>query len=143
MLFNREITKDLPRAKKFFEDILSYTMGAYCLDKIIKEETNSINIVDVREYDDYIESHIPYAVHIPFKDAQNHIDMLEKDKITLVYTYNDNCPRAYKVALDLIEKHYPVEVLRGGFAKWQKLNFDTIKLDSETHIQTEDCCCDD
>lgn len=143
MFQHGDITKDLQRAKKFFEDISAFTIGAYCLDKIIKEKTNSINIVDVRDYDDYIEGHIPYAVHIPFETLEEHVEMLEKDKITVVYTYNDNCPRACKTALELVEKHYPSEILRGGFSVWKKLGFDTVKLDAETHIPTDECCCDD
>ncbi len=137
MFSHENITKDLSRAKKFFEDIISYTVGPYTLDEIIANRVNTINIVDVREYNDYIEGHIPYAVHIPYKEAKDHVEMLDKSKVTIVYTYSDSCPRAYKTALDLIEKHYPAVILRGGMKEWKKFDFDLVKTDSENYNQTD------
>ncbi len=128
---NYEITKDLNRAKKFFEDIISFTIGPYSLDEMIAGRIDNINIVDVREYDNYIKGHIPYAVHIPYKEIKEHVNMLDKDKITIVYTYSDSCPRAYNSALAFIEQHYPAVVLRGGFKAWKKFDFDIIKNDSD------------
>ncbi len=134
---NDEITKDLTRAKKFFEDIISFTIGPYSLDEMIAHRIENINIVDVREYDNYIDGHIPYAVHIPYKEIKEHIDMLDKDKITIVYTYSDTCPRAYNTALALIEHHYPAVVLRGGFKAWKKFDFDIVKNDSNSRADTD------
>ena len=131
MFSHENITKDLSRAKKFFEDIISFTVGPYTLDEIIANRVNTINIVDVREYNDYIEGHIPYAVHIPYKEAKDHVEILDKSKVTVVYTYSDSCPSAYKTALDLIEKHYPAVILRGGMKEWKKFDFDIVKTDSD------------
>ena len=136
MFFHEDITKDLSRAKKFFEDIISYTIGPFSLDEMITHRINTLNIVDVRDYNNYIEGHIPYAVHIPYKEAKEHLDMLDKDKITIVYTYSDSCPRAYKTALELIEKHYPAVVLRGGFKEWKKFEFDIIKSDTTDYKES-------
>ena len=130
MFFHDDLSKDLNRAKRFFEDILAYTIGPYSLDEIITHKINSINIVDVREYEDYIDGHIPFAVHIPFKHVGEDLKMLNKEKITVVYTYTDSCPRAYKTALKLVENHYPAIVLRGGFKQWKKFDFDIIKNDT-------------
>ncbi len=136
MFFHEDVTKDLSRAKKFFEDIISYTIGPFSLDEMITHRINTLNIVDVRDYNNYIEGHIPYAVHIPYKEAKEHLDMLDKDKITIVYTYSDSCPRAYKTALELIEKHYPAVVLRGGFKEWKKFEFDIIKSDTTDYKES-------
>ncbi len=136
MFFHEDVTKDLSRAKKFFEDIISYTIGPFSLDEMITHRINSLNIVDVRDYNNYIEGHIPYAIHIPYKEAKEHLDMLDKDKITIVYTYSDSCPRAYKTALELIEKHYPAVVLRGGFKEWKKFEFDIIKSDTTDYKES-------
>lgn len=133
MFGHSDITKDLSRAKKYFEDIVSYTVGPFTLDDIISHRIDSINIVDVREYEDYIEGHIPYAVHIPYKETKDYIDMLNKEKVTVVYTYSDSCPRAYNTALALIDKHYPAVILRGGFKEWKKFDFDIIKIDSSDY----------
>ncbi|MCD7740565.1 MAG: hypothetical protein LUH11_04370 [Candidatus Gastranaerophilales bacterium] len=135
MFSHGEITKDLSRGKKFFEDIVSYTVGPFTLDEIISNRTNSINIVDVREYNDYINGHIPYAEHLPYNENEN-FDILDKNKVTVVYTYSDSCPRAYNSALKLIEKHYPAVILRGGFKEWKKFDFDIIKNDSQDYNES-------
>ncbi len=135
MFSHGEITKDLSRGKKFFEDIISFTVGPFSLDEIISNRTNTVNIADVREYKDYINGHIPYAQHIPYKEEEN-FDILDKDKVTVVYTYSDSCPRAYNTALKLIEKHYPAVILRGGFKEWKKFDFDIIKNDSDDYNES-------
>ena len=49
MFFHDDLTKDLNRAKRFFEDILAYTIGPFSLEDIIENNINTINILDVRE----------------------------------------------------------------------------------------------
>lgn len=137
MFSHDDITKDLSRAKKFFEDIISYTVGPYTLDEILENRTNSINLADVRKYSDYLDGHIPFAVHIPYKDKEANFDILDKSKVTVVYTYTDSCPRAYKTALKLIENHYPAVILRGGFKEWKKFDFDIIKSDSTDYDESD------
>lgn len=129
MFFHNDISKDFSRAKKFFENILAFTIGTYSLRNLIKDNISDIIIVDVREYEDYIKGHIPFAIHIPYEHILEHINMLEKDKMIIVYSYNDSCPRAYKTALQLADQHYHVVTLRGGFCKWNKHNFDVVKTD--------------
>ena len=138
MFEHKKITEDLSRAKKFFEDIVSYTIGPFSLDEAISKRIDTINIVDVREYEDYIEGHIPYAVHIPYKEAEEHIKMLNKEHTTIVYSYSDSCPRAYKTALSLIEKHFPTATLRGGFKEWKKFELDIIKNDSSDYKESNE-----
>ena len=135
MFFHSDITKDLSRGKKFFEDIISFTIGPYTLDDIIANRVNTINIADVREYNDYLDGHIPYAVHLPYKDEK--FDILDKDKVTVIYSYSDSCPRAYNKALKLIEKQYPAVVLRGSFKEWKNFDFDIIKTDSQNYDETK------
>lgn len=137
MFFHDDITKDLSRAKKYFEDIISYTVGPYSLDEMLANRPNTINVLDVRDYKDYINGHIPYAVHIPKKEIKDNLEILTKDKVTVVYTYSDSCPRAYKSALALIENHYPAVVLRGGFKEWKKFDFDIIKTDSDDYNEAD------
>ncbi len=137
MFSHSDITKDLSRAKKFFEDIVSFTIGPFSLNEMIKHRINSLNIIDVREYNDYIEGHIPYSIHIPYKEVKEHVDMLDKEKVTIIYTYSDSCPRAYNSALDLIEKHFPSVVLRGGFKHWKKFDFDIVKNNSDDYKESD------
>ena len=134
MFSENKITKDLSRAKKYFEDIISFTVGPYSLDEMIKHRIKTLNIVDVRDYDDYSNGHIPYSIHIPVKEIEKNTEMINKDNVTIVYTYSDSCPRAYKTALKLIEEHCPAVVLRGGFKEWKKFDFDIIKSDSTSDV---------
>lgn len=133
MFSHEKIINDHSRARKFFEDIVSYTVGPFTLDDIIENKTNSINIIDVREYNDYLDGHIPYAMHMPYKELEDNLEILDKDKITVVYTYSDSCPRAYKTALELSDKHYSSVVLRGGFREWKKFDLDVIKSNSSDY----------
>lgn len=135
MFSHNDITKDLSRAKKFFEDIVSFTVGPFSLDDIIHNRVNSINLIDVRDYNNYIDGHIPYAIHIPYKDEN--FDVIDKSKVTIVYSYSDSCPRAYNTALKLIEKHFPAVVLRGGFKEWKKFDFDIVKTDSDDYDEAD------
>ena len=131
MFTNEKITKDLSRAKKFFENIIAYTVGVFTLEDMIKNSLESINIIDVRDYNNYIEGHIPYAMHIPMSDIEEHCNMLDKSKVTIIYTHNDSCAKAYKAALVLLDKNYPCVVLRGGFEEWKHHELDIIKNSSE------------
>ena len=133
MFSHNEITKDLSRAKKFFENIVSYTIGPYTLSDMLEQKKDCINVIDVREYNDYLDGHIPYSIHIPYKKLKENLEMLDKDKVTIIYTYNDSCPRAYNTALELIEHHYPVVTLRGGFKMWKKSDLDVTKTDSQDY----------
>ena len=133
MFPHKDITDDLSRAKKFFENIVSYTIGPFSVDKVISKKIDTINIVDVREYEDYIDGHIPFAIHIPYKKIEEHIKMLNQERTTIVYSYSDSCPRAYKTALALVEKHFSAMILRGGYREWKKFDLDIIKNDSNDY----------
>lgn len=137
MFLHKDITEDLSRAKNFFENIVAYTIGPFSLEEAISKRIDEINIVDVREYEDYIEGHIPYAIHIPYKEAEEHIKMLNKERTTIVYSYSDSCPRAYKTAISLVEKHFPTITLRGGFKEWKKFDLDIIKNDSYDYKEAD------
>ena len=126
MFAHEKITKDLSRAKRFFENIVSFTVGSFTLEDMIKHRLDSINIVDVRDYDDYIKGHLPYAIHFPTKEIDEHLDMIEKSKVNILYTYSDSCSKAYNVALLLLENDFPCVVLRGGFKEWKKHDLDII-----------------
>ena len=109
------LTFDFQKAKEFFLEEISFIASIYELKKLIENEIESINIVDVRKYDDYIDGHIPYAIHIPYESLEEHLVMLEKHKVNIVYCYDYNCKLAHKAAYKIAENSYPVKVLNGGF----------------------------
>ena len=75
---------DPAKAKKFFEDKVTFTTGPIELQHMI-EEGEEINIVDVRAAEDYEEGHIPGAVNLP-QEKWGTFEGLEKDKTNIVYT---------------------------------------------------------
>lgn len=126
--FYKEI-KDTKKAKEFFLEQLSFTINPDMLNKALNEYIDDIYILDVRDYENYIKGHIPYAVHIPMEQIEEHMKNLSKDKITIVYTYCPLCYRAKKAAYILADNGYPVMELTGGFKGWKKRDFDIIEND--------------
>lgn len=126
--FEEKIKKyDFKKAKEFYKDILSFKICPKGLSKLIEYHINELNIVDIRKYDDYIDGHIPYAIHVPFKELKEHMEMFDKDKMNIIYSYCKYSLKAVKAAYILADNNYPVMVLLGGYKAWEKLGFETVK----------------
>ena len=121
------LTHDSSKARDYFLKELSFKMSVYELDEKIKNCIEELNIIDVRKYDDYIDGHIPFAIHVPFDSLEEHLVMFEKDRLNIVYSYCPYCKMALKTAYILAEKGYPVMILNGGYKIWNKIGFEIIK----------------
>ncbi len=126
------ITDDTKKAKDFFLEKISFMISPFELKRTIKDFVNDINIIDVREYDDYIDGHIPYAIHVPYTNLEEHLEMIEKDKVNVIYCESEYCSLACKTAHLLSSKGFQVKVLSGGYYIWKKLGNETVKTSSET-----------
>lgn len=124
---DKKFTFNSNKAKEYFLEKISFEMSPWQLKKHSDEKINSLNIIDVRNYEDYINGHIPFATHIPMDDLEEHIKMFEKDIVNIVYTYCNCCYKAAYAASIIAENNYPVMVLCGGFKAWKELGFDIIK----------------
>lgn len=122
-----DITMDTRRAHEYFLNEISYSIGAHELKKLISDDLNSFNLIDVRKYEDYIDGHIPYATHVPVDEIDGHLNMFSKEKVNIVYSQSIICRKSKKAALKLTEKGYPVRELTGGFKAWKKQDFDIVK----------------
>ncbi len=125
------LTFDTSKAKNFFLEQISYIASIYELKNLIENDIENINIIDVRKYDDYIDGHIPYAIHIPYDSMEEHLVMLEKNKVNIIYCYDYNCKLGYKAAYKAADKGYPTKVLLGGFHTWKKMNYEVVKTSAE------------
>ena len=125
-----KITFNSGKAKEFFLKKISFTMGPSELSENIKNNIENINIIDVRHYDDYIDGHISYAIHVPLDSLEDHLVMLEKEKLNIVYSYNQYCNLGAKACYMLANKGFPVVLLMGGYYIWKKLGNDTVKTSS-------------
>ena len=129
-MFDKKIINDFKRAKHYFENILTYLVSPYELRGMIKKNVDAFNLIDVRDYEDYIDGHIEYAEHIPYHKIEENLDMLDKTKTTIVYCYNSSCQRAAKAALKLVENEYPAAILDGGIEIWELFEFDVVRNSS-------------
>ena len=121
--------KNTGKAKDFVLHELAFKTGPDRLHKMIAEHLEDFNLIDVRDYDDYIKSHIPYAVHIPMEQLDDQLEKLSKDKINIFYSYCPLCQRCVKAAYIAADKGYPSMTLIGGFKGWKKREFDVVEDD--------------
>ncbi len=112
----KQIRFDSARARNFFEERLAYTTGPVELKKIMEEE--DVTLLDVRLKADYDISHIPSSVSIPKSELADNLDKLNRNSVTVVYSYNDQCHLSIEAALILADYGYPCMVLEGGFKTW-------------------------
>lgn len=124
---NFDVVKDTARAKEHFLNELAYSLGPYELKEKLDNHLDSINLVDVRAYDDYIDGHIPFAEHIPAMEFEDNLDKLSKDKINIFYCYRMECQLAKKCIMKALKHGFPSMELTGGFKSWKDYDFDTIK----------------
>ncbi len=108
---------DPAKARKFFEDKITFTTGPIEVEHMIKED-EEINIVDVRAGEDYEEGHIPGAVNLP-RERWETLEGLQKDKTNVLYCYSHVCHLAAKAAVEFADKGYPVMEMEGGFRAWK------------------------
>ena len=124
MLKLDNITKQTQRAKEYFENKVAFTVGPVELKKMLDEDRNSIELIDVRSTEYYDNGHIPSAISIQGKDMEMNLNKLSKDKVNVLYCYSQQCHLAAKTALILAENGYPVIELEGGFNEWKNKDFD-------------------
>jgi len=109
---------DPRKAKEYFEDKITFTTGPVELDHMIKEDED-INVVDVREAEDYEEGHIPGAVNLP-REKWPTLEGLERDKTNVLYCYSHVCHLAATAPVEFAGKGYPVMEMDGGFKAWRE-----------------------
>lgn len=108
---------DIQAAQAHFTAKQRFTAGPHELTGMI-DRKEDIVIVDVRFPTDYRKAHIPGAVNLP-KGKWHEAEGLSKDKLNVLYCYNQTCHMAAEAALELLKAGYPVAEMEGGFATWE------------------------
>jgi rhodanese-related sulfurtransferase len=108
---------DFAAAKAFFAQKAAATTGPHELQGML-DQKQDIVVVDVRYPADFRKAHIPGAVNLP-KGKWENAKGLSKDKLNVLYCYNQQCHLATEAALQLIEQGYPVVEMEGGFSTWE------------------------
>ncbi|HUA65469.1 MAG TPA: rhodanese-like domain-containing protein [Alphaproteobacteria bacterium] len=113
--------QDGQKAKEYFEHKVAFTTGPVELGQMI--QSGKVNVVDVREAEDYEKGHIPGAVNIPPGTWENPQGLI-RDKINVVYCYTQQCHLAAKACAGFAAKWFPVMELEGGFEVWKEYEMD-------------------
>lgn len=109
---------DPVRAKAFFQDKLDFTTGPVEVSRMIKEG-ETINIIDVREAEDFEKGHIPGAINLPH-DKWESLNGLAKDRLNILYCYTQQCHLAAKAAVLFADRGFSVMEMDGGFEAWRE-----------------------
>ena len=110
--------QDPQKARAYFENKVAFTTGPIELSRQL--ENRNINIVDVREAEDYEKGHIPGAVNLPQGNWDNGARVLSRDKTNVVYCYSQQCHLAAQACVAFASKGFPVMELEGGFGTWKE-----------------------
>lgn len=105
-------------AKQFFEKKMQFTTGPVELKRMM-EQSQGVNVVDVRAAEDYAKGHIPGAINLP-KEKWETFAGLKKDKQNVLYCYSHVCHLAASAAVQFAGAGYPVMELDGGWEAWQE-----------------------
>lgn len=112
------ITKDTDKAKKYFEDKLSFVMSPAELNHRLKDA--DIQVIDVRSREDYCDFHIKGAISMPYDDLENCLDKISGNKISVLYCSYQQCHLSMRAAIKLADHGFPCMVLEGGFKVWSQ-----------------------
>lgn len=122
-----EIRYDTEKATKYFSKIMAYTLGPAELKEMSKNHTEMI-ILDVRNKEDYDNAHIPNSISIPRSEMDERTNELCKEKLYVVYCYNQQCHLGACACRFLSANGYHAMLLEGGFKTWSEdFGFEVCK----------------
>lgn len=120
-----ELRINTDKAQSYFLKALAYTLGPVELKAMM--EKGKVVLVDVRDRKDYAAGHLPGAISIPYDEIREETGLLDKEKIVVVYCYNQQCHLGLRACLKLAEYAYPCMHLEGGYDVWvNDFRFATI-----------------
>lgn len=112
------IKPDPALARRFFQDKMAYTTGPVEINHQLEEGAH-LNIIDVREAEDFAKGHVPGAHSLPH-DQWTNTSVLRKDEVNIIYCYSSTCHLAAQAAVDFTGKGFPVMEMDGGYEAWEK-----------------------
>ena len=112
-------------ARQFFADKMMFTTGPVELSHQI-DANETLNIIDVRDAEDFKKGHIPGAKSLP-QDQWSHESNLRRDIVNILYCYSPVCHLAASAAVQFAEKGYLVMEMDGCFEVWKEYDLPIEK----------------
>lgn len=109
---------DPKEAWNYFRAKLQFTTGPVEVKEGIAENAD-INIIDVRQSEDFDKEHIPGAANLS-EDEWNLSIGLSPDRLNVIYCYSRECHLAARAAMYFAARGYPVMEMEGGFEAWKE-----------------------
>ena len=113
---------DFTAARAYFAQKAAATTGPHELTGMI-DRKEDIVIVDVRFPADFRKAHIPNAVNMPKGKWERPEEYLAKDKLNVLYCYNQACHKAAHAAAIAVAQGYRVIEVEGGFDTWENAGY--------------------
>jgi rhodanese-related sulfurtransferase len=107
----------------FFQQKLAHEIGPRSLNRLL-QAGDAVQVVDVRDPDDYGQGHVPEALNLPVERPQsaNYMYHLNKMIQVVVYSYDEDCTLGLEAAYLWSRNGYSVKILLGGYEGWLRYN---------------------
>ena len=95
-------------------------MDAVSHDELmVRMQSDSVVLLDVRPGDEFASGHLPGAIHIDVADLEARAAQLPKDREIVAYCRGPYCVMSYKAVQVLRGRGYTVRRLEDGFPEWK------------------------
>jgi rhodanese-related sulfurtransferase len=106
------------RQREMFADRAVFTILPAEVDQLLQRDFNS-SVVDVRATEDFIQEHVPGAIHLP-QGRWDEISEWPAMRTVIVYGRSSSCSLSAHAVLAFATQGYPVVEMEGGFEAWKE-----------------------
>ena len=115
---------DFNAAAAYFAAKNAATTGPHELSGVL-DRKEPVVVIDVRFPSDFAKAHVPGAINLP-KGKWHSPAGLAKDRLNVLYCYDQTCHLAAEAARELVAQGYPVVEMEGGFAAWEAKSLPVV-----------------
>ena len=115
---------DFNAAAAYFAAKNAATTGPHELSGVL-DRKEPVVVIDVRFPSDFAKAHVPGAINLP-KGKWQSAAGLAKDRLNVLYCYDQTCHLAAEAARELVAQGYPVVEMEGGFAAWEAKSLPVV-----------------